>query len=163
VCTCVHALLHVYVCVHVCMSTWTAGSNYAHTCHLPKHGNFVSSLKDHRKPPSQDSLVGVLLGPSSTVFARLIPNCMPTTHAHNFSPNFLVSLSNTQTYDFCPHASIFAQPALWRGKPNCCNFILSPEAQAALLSEIYSQGTDLRENTLWTVSNKACIVVPVDD
>jgi hypothetical protein len=32
--------------------------------------------------------------------------------------------------------------------------------QAALLSQIYSQGTDRKENTLWTVSNKACIVVP---
>jgi hypothetical protein len=32
--------------------------------------------------------------------------------------------------------------------------------QAALLSLIYSQGRDRKENTLWTVSNKACIVVP---
>jgi hypothetical protein len=32
--------------------------------------------------------------------------------------------------------------------------------QAALLPEIYSQGTDRKENTLWTVSNKAFIVVP---
>jgi hypothetical protein len=32
--------------------------------------------------------------------------------------------------------------------------------QAALLSQIYSHGTDRKENTLWTVSNKACIVVP---
>jgi hypothetical protein len=29
----------------------------------------------------------------------------------------------------------------------CCNFILPPEAQATLLSEIYSQGTDPKENT----------------
>jgi hypothetical protein len=32
--------------------------------------------------------------------------------------------------------------------------------QAALLSQIYSHGTDRKENNLWTVSNKACIVVP---
>jgi hypothetical protein len=32
--------------------------------------------------------------------------------------------------------------------------------QAALLSQIYSLGTDRKENTLWTVSNKAFIVVP---
>jgi hypothetical protein len=32
--------------------------------------------------------------------------------------------------------------------------------QAALLSQIYSHGTDRKENTLWTISNKACIVVP---
>jgi hypothetical protein len=32
--------------------------------------------------------------------------------------------------------------------------------QAALLSQIYSHGTDRKENTLWTVSNNACIVVP---
>jgi hypothetical protein len=32
-------------------------------------------------------------------------------------------------------------------KPYCCNFILPPEAQAALLSQIYSQGTDPKENT----------------
>jgi hypothetical protein len=29
----------------------------------------------------------------------------------------------------------------------CCNFILPLEGQAALLSEIYSQGTDRKENT----------------
>jgi hypothetical protein len=29
----------------------------------------------------------------------------------------------------------------------CCNFILPPEGQAALLSKIYSQGTDPKENT----------------
>jgi hypothetical protein len=29
----------------------------------------------------------------------------------------------------------------------CCNFILPPEAQAALLSDTYSQGTNPRENT----------------
>jgi hypothetical protein len=46
----------------------------------------------------------------------LIPNCMPTTHAHSFSPTLLVSLPNTQTYEFYPHASISAKPALWRWK-----------------------------------------------
>jgi hypothetical protein len=34
------------------------------------------------------------------------------------------------------------------------------KGQAALLSLTYSHGTDRKENTLWTVSNKACIVVP---
>jgi hypothetical protein len=38
---------------------------------------------------------------------------------------------------------------------NNCNFILLPEAHAALLSKIYYQGTDPRENTFSEVSNKA--------
>lgn len=107
-------------CMCTCMSTWPIGSNYAQTCPLPKHGDLVPSLKNRRKPPSQDSFHWVLLWatqvcsycsyqgtnpalsrhtanlslsflswPSSTVFALLVPKCMPTTHAHNFSPTSL--------------------------------------------------------------------------
>jgi hypothetical protein len=37
------------------------------------------------------------------------------------------------------------------GPITCCNFILPPEAQAALLSEIYTLWTDCREDTAFGI------------
>jgi hypothetical protein len=47
------------------------------------------------------------------------PSCMPTTHIHDFSPTFVISLPGTHTYEFLVFSCLqVAKAALFRAWDN---------------------------------------------